>query len=264
MKKWILIGSGAIIIILIIVVFILLSNIGPIIKKAVNTYGPEFTKSEVSLRDVSVSILSAKAKLKDFYLGNPKGFKSPEAMKVGSILVDIDEKSITSDKIIIERIEVIKPEITYERTGSTDNFKTILNNVQQAAGGQKTTGEKTTKSEGEQKKVIIRDFIIKEGKVNLAMGMLSGKQISAPLPDIHLQNIGEKQGGASPAEAFKEVFAALHSKITSPAVTDTLNKGLKEIGSSLDKLGSGTMEGAKSVTEEAKSVTDKVKGIFGK
>lgn len=260
MKKWILIGGGAIILILIIVVFIGLSNIGPIIKKAVNTYGPEFTKSEVSLRDVSVSILSAKAKLKDFYLGNPKGFKSSEAMKVGSILVDIDEKSITSDKIIIEKIEVIKPEITYERAGGTDNFKAILNNVQQATGGQKTTGEKT-KSEGEQKKVIIRDFIIKEGKVNLAMGMLGGKEISAPLPDIHLKNIGEKKGGASPAEAFKEVFAALHSKITSPAVTDTLNKGLKEIGSSLDKLGSGAQEG---VQEGVKSVSDKVKGMFGK
>ena len=94
--------------------------------------------------------------------------------------------------------------------------------------------------------------------------MLGGKQISAPLPDIHLQNIGEKKGGTSPAQAFEEIFAALHSKITSPAVTDTLNKGLKEIGSSLNKLGSGTMEGAKSATEGAKSVTDKVKGLFGK
>ena len=263
MKKGIFIGGGAIIIILIIVVFLVLSNIGPIIKNAVNTYGPEFTKSKVSLKDVSVSLLSAKAKLKDFYLGNPKGFKAPDAMKVGSILVDIDEKSITSDKIIIEKIEVIKPEISYERMGGTDNFQTILNNVQQAAGGQKTTGEKP-KSEGEQKKVIIRDFIVKDGKVNLAMGMLGGKEISAPLPDIHLQNIGEKKGGASPAQAFEEIFAALHSKITSPAVTDTLNKALKEIGSSLNKLGSGSMEGAKSVTEGAKSVTDKVKGMFGK
>ena len=193
MKKWIFGGIGAIIIIVVVLVIVGVSNLGPMIKKAVNTYGPEITKTEVSLGDVGISIFSASAKLKEFYLGNPSGFKSPQAMSVKSVHVDIDEKSLTGDTIIIEKIEVVAPEITYEKKSGTDNFKTILNNVQEAVGADKTTAKKESADAGGGKKIIIKDFIVKDGKVNLAMSMLGDRSISAPLPDIHLKNIGEKR-----------------------------------------------------------------------
>ncbi len=256
MKKWILIGSGALVVIIVVVVVIGLSNLGPIIKNAVNTYGPEMTKTEVRLGDVDVSIFTAEAALKDFFLGNPKGFNAPQAMNVGSVYVNVDEKSLTGDTIIIDKIEVVRPEFTYEKKRGTDNFQTILNNIKRATG----SSEASKKQAGEKekgKKIIIKDFIVKDGKVNLSMSALGGRSISASLPDIHLKDIGKKKGGASPAEAFKEIFAALHKKITSPAVTDTLNKGLKALGSSVESVGGAAKEGAKAVT-------DKVKGLFGK
>ena len=89
-----------------IVLIVGLSNLGPIIKTAVNKYGPAITKTDLRIKDVSISLFSGEAKLKDFYLGNPKGFKSPVAMSVNAINVDVDEKSLTRDPIIINRIEV--------------------------------------------------------------------------------------------------------------------------------------------------------------
>jgi len=267
MKKWIFIGSGAVVAIIIILVVVGLSNIGPMIKKAVNTYGPEITKTEVRLEDVSLSIFSAEVKLKDFHLGNPEGFKSPQAMKVGSIYVDVDEGSLTGDTIIIDKIEVVGPQITYEKKRGTDNFMAILNNVKKVVGADKSSAKQSGK-EDEGKKLLIRNFIVKDGKVNLAMTMLGGKGISAPLPDIHLKDIGKKKGGASPAEVFKEVFAALYAKITSSAVTDTLNKGLKALGTSMKTVGDGAKKQLETVGDGAKkgaeAVSDKVKGLFGK
>ena len=73
----------------------LATNLGPMIKTAVNKYGPEITQTDVRLGAVDISIFSAEAKLKDFLLGNPKGFASPHAMKVGAINLNVDEKSIT-------------------------------------------------------------------------------------------------------------------------------------------------------------------------
>ena len=55
MKKFFLIGGVVVVIIIIVLVFGL-SNLGPIIKKAVNTYGPQITKTDVSLDDVDISI----------------------------------------------------------------------------------------------------------------------------------------------------------------------------------------------------------------
>ena len=257
MKKWILIGSGAVVVIIIVLLVVGVSNLGPIIKNAVNTHGPKMTKTEVRLGDVGISIFSAEAKLKDFYLGNPRGFKSPQAMNVGAIYVDVDEKSLAGDTIVIDKIEVVAPEITYEKIRGTDNFKTILNNVKRSVGTDKPAKKGPSGKEGEGRKIIIRNFIVRDGKINLVMAVLGGKSISASLPDIHLKDIGKKKGGASPAEAFKEIFAELHEKISSPAVNDTLNKGLKALGIGVKEVGEGAKKGIGSVT-------DKVKGLFGK
>ncbi|MBN1841533.1 MAG: hypothetical protein JW883_04515 [Deltaproteobacteria bacterium] len=266
MKKWILIGGGVVIFIIIFLV-VGISNLGPMIKSAVNTYGPRITKTEVRLADVSVSIFSGEANLKDFYLGNPKGFKSPKAISVGSIHVDVDEGSVTGETIIIDKIEVVRPEVTYEKLRGTDNFRTILNNVKSTVDPGEPS-KKQPQKEGEGKKILIRNFIVSDGKVNLAMSVLAGKTVSASLPDIHLKDIGKKKNGASPAEAFEEVFAALYENIISPAVTDTLNQGLKALGSNIGIAGDRAKKQLETAGEDAKkeveAVTDKVKGLFGK
>lgn len=268
MKKWIYIGIGAVVVVIAVIIFGL-SNLGPIIKRAVNSYGPEITKTELHVADVSVSIFSGEAKIKQFFLGNPAGFKTPSAMKVGSVLVKVNEKSLTGNPIVVDRIEVISPEITYEKKGAMDNFHTILNNITKISTSEKQSKQESGK-EGAGKKIVIRDFVVKNGKVNLALSVygLGDKQISSPLPDIHLTNIGEKKNGASPAEAFKEVFAALYGKITSPAVTDVLNKQLKSMGVNLDSLREGAMKQLEGTTgnvqEKLKDVGKTVKGVFGK
>jgi uncharacterized protein involved in outer membrane biogenesis len=264
MKKWILIGLGAIVVIAAIVVYVGLSNLGPIIKKAVNTYGPKITKTELHVADVGVSILSAEAKIEAFFLGNPKGFKSPSAMQVGSVFVNVDEKTLTGDTIIIERVEVKKPEIYYEKKGKTDNFSALLNNVKKSAASDKKSAD-TGKDEGGGKKFIINDFIITQGKVNLVMSVLGlgDKEIDVALPDIHLKDIGKKKGGASAAEVSKEIFAALHGKITSPAVTNALNQELKALGGSLDSVGKKSLKQVEEKTGKAlEDAGKKVKGLL--
>lgn len=269
MKKWILIGGGAFVVIVVIVVVVGVSNLGPIIKNAVNTFGPEITKTEVRLGDVEISLFSAEAKLKDFFLGNPEGFKSPQALSVRSIHVNVDEKSLTKDTIIIDRIEVVAPEITYEKVRGTDNFKAIQNNVNKVVSANKTA--KKSGAQGKEdggKKIIIRNFIVKDGKVNLTMSALGGKTIAANLPDIHLKDVGQKEGGVSPADAFKEIFDTLYAKINSPAVTDIFSKGLKTLTGGTKAVTEGVTKqlgtAGEGVKGGVKSATDKLKGIFGK
>jgi uncharacterized protein involved in outer membrane biogenesis len=270
MKKW-LIAAAAVVVLVVALLLFGISKIGPIIKTAVNTYGPEITRTELRLGDVGVSIFSGEATLKDFFLGNPKGFTSPQAMKVASIFVNVDEKSLASDTVIIDRIEIVRPELTYEKAGSTDNFQTIMNNVKSATGGG-TTAQKPAEGKGGGKKLLIRDLTVKEGKVNLTMAALAGKTVSAALPEIHLKDVGQSKGGASPAEAFNEVFAALHGKITSPAVAEAFNKGLKDLGVTAGALGKEASQIAGSVKEEATKAAgsaggkaaEKIKGLFGK
>jgi uncharacterized protein involved in outer membrane biogenesis len=268
MKKWILICLGLIVIIIALILFLGLSNLGPIITNAVNTYGPEITETEVRLRGADISIFSAEVDLREFYLGNPKGFESPKAVSVGSIRVNVDESTLTKDTIIIDTIQVLAPEIVYEKVGSTDNFKAILNNVKKNAKMKDEPTAETPEKGSGGKKLIIRDLIVKDGKVNLSVAMLGAeKSVSAALPDIHMTDLGKEKGGAFPAQVFERVLALLYEQITSSAVSDILNKELEAYGLNLETLKEDAEKELKALKEEKEEelkgvVKDKLKSLF--
>ena len=257
MKKWILIALSVITVIIIIFLVAGLSNLGPLIKNAVNTYGPKITKTEVRLGDVGISLLSAEVTLKDFYLGNPKGYTSPYALQVGSIYLDAQERSLTGKTIVIDKIELVRPDIVYEKGRGRDNFQKILSNMKAGGGDISSSGKQS--QEGEGKKIVINEFIIRDAEVRLAMSMTGNKDINAKatVPNIHLKDIGKEEGGLTPTAAFQQVLTALYGTITSPSVVNLLSEGIKSQGVDIEGLTGGA-------TKDLKETTNKIKGLFGK
>ena len=263
MKKLVLIGC-ALVVVVAAVVFFGLSNLGPIIKKAVNTYGPEITQTQVSLGDAGVSLFSGEAKLSAFQLGNPKGFNTPQAMTVGSIYVNVDEKSLTGNPIIIDKIEVVAPEITYERSGRDDNFNALLRNVKQRTGAGKSGGGAPKSGEAGAsggKKLLIRSVVIKDGRINLTAKVLAGKTVSAELPYIELKDVGGKKDGVRPARAMNLILAELYTQMQSPDVTAALGKGLEELGVTVKGFSVKGLDDKSK--KQVESLKGKVKGILG-
>ncbi|RMF96715.1 MAG: AsmA family protein, partial [Candidatus Schekmanbacteria bacterium] len=241
-----------------VIVFIGISNIGPIIKNAVNTYGPEITDTKVKVDDVSVSLFSGKVKLKNFLLGNPQGFTSEKAIEVEKLKVDIDENTITKDTIVIDKIEIDRPLINYEKKGNTDNFNAILSNIEKkiASKGSKEGGNHSQdeKSQTKEVKLLIRDLILKNGKVSLTMPLLRGKPIEAKLPDIHLTNIGSNGSGVTPEKAMKIIIDALIKNLKSPDITQMIDNNLKKIEKNLKSLGKGNKKGANKIKDKLQSL----------
>ncbi len=265
MKKLILIGCALVVVVVAAMVFFGISNLGPIIKQAVNTYGPKITQTEVRLGDAGVSLLSGEVKLQDFRLGNPQGFKSSQAMQVGSVYVDLDEKSLTGNPIVIDKIQVDAPEITYERAGRDDNFNALLRNVKkktssgQSGGAAKSTDQAA--DAGGDRKLLIRSLIIKDGRINLTAKVLAGQTITAELPYIELKDVGGQKEGVTPAQAFNLILAELYKQIQSPDVTAALNKGLEEMGVTVKGLSlKGIDDQSKQKVEDVKK---RVKGLLG-
>lgn len=260
-KLWFIIA--AVVVLAVVVVIFGLSNLGPLIKKAVNTQGPKITGTELRLGDVDVSLLSGQVTLQKFLLGNPKGFNSPHAVAVKSIYVDVDEKSLTGETIIIERIEVVGPDIYYEKGAGSDNFKALQRNIAKEAGG---GSSKASADSGESsKKLLIRELVIRDGQVHLAVKGLAGQEISAKLPEIKLTNVGQKKDGVSPAEAAREIFAALYGKISSPDVSGVLSKGLQDLQGGAEQIGQKAVEQVgEKAAGEVEAAKEKLKGLFNK
>ena len=241
MRKW-LIFSGAAGVIAIAAIYALLSNLGPVIRNAVNVYGPQIAKTDVRVEDVHLSLFSGDTKLKEFYLGNPKGFQSSQAMKVKSIYVRVERNSLAEETIVIDKIEVVCPEITYEKGGGSDNFKIILGNVQKSTGIGSGNGGKPAR------KVLIRDFIVRGGRVSLVRSSIGGNTITTDLPDFHFRNRSSE--GKPPSEAFGEVFGRLYQQMTEPVAKEAVTQGVRDVQS-------GTRKGVNSVTT-------RIRGFFGK
>jgi len=245
MKKTLLITAGVIAAALILAVALVVTRLDSIITKAINTYGPGMTGTEIRIDDVRVSFLSGEATVTNFVLGNPKGYRSAHAAKAASISVDLEIGSLLTDTIVVKRIEVVQPDIIYEKRGGTDNFKTISRNAEQKA---KETGLAGGQNGREKpgKKLLIREFILKGGRVTLYTPDLPSGAASATIPDMHLRNVGGD--GAEPSAVFSRILAALYDRLTMPIVVDSLNRSL--------------LEARKTAEKGTRSLTDRIKGIF--
>jgi len=258
MKKIFLIGGSAVVLGIIAMIVLAILNLGSIIKTATETYGPQITKTEVKLGSADISILSGSGSLDDFLLGNPKGFSLPNALECDTIRIKVNTDSLTSDRIIIEEIFIDGPIISYEKKGKTDNFKTILNNVNKTIASEKKTTkkEKTEQADstGSEKKIQINNFIVKNGRINLGGSMLAAfgqeKGMGIDLPDLHIKDIG-KEKDTSPAEAFAIVLKSMTGDVTGSVMQ--VGKQLQEsLGKAIDGVSSGS-----------ESIGSTIKGLFG-
>lgn len=256
-KKYIFIGGGALLVAIIGFIVMAILNLGSLIKVAVEEVGPRLTQSDVKLNSADISFLSGSGQLKGLLLGNPKGFSTPEAVKVGNIKMTVDKNSLTTNRIIIRELVILSPEITYEKKGKTDNFKALIANVNKAIASQGKASPSDKKSDkketGSQKNIQIDNLIIKDGKVNLAGGMLQSfgdKGLGIDLPAIHLKDIGKKKN-TTPAQAFALI----------------LNEMTKGIGVSVNDvaktLQDTIMKNIDSGTGAVDSVTKGIKGLLG-
>jgi hypothetical protein len=203
------------------------------ITKAINKHGPAITKTDISLGNAHFSLFSGRVELRDFTLSNPEGFKSKQAIKAESILLYTDRSAFMGNPLIIKKMEVIAPEITYEKAKGTDNFRTILNNIKSAVSPEDRSSRGLWNGK-ERKKILIKDFVLKDSRMGIVIPLMAGTTISVPLPDINIENLEMNEKGVTPKEAFKVVFTALYHKIGSAVLATVRDKGLRYFGREMD------------------------------
>ena len=213
---------------------------------AIRTYGPEITGVPVQLGSVKIKPAEGVGAIHALELGNPVSFKTPRALTVGTVSLQLDVASLTKDVVLIQEIVIEQPEVTYEYAAGGSNLEAILRNVETYVA-EKSAGQEPAKLTGKQKKLIIEHLYIKGAHAVVSAQTLNGRIISLSLPDVHLTDIGKKTGGATPAEATKQVVGALTQSATRAAAP--LNLG-------------NSGGGMESIKKGISSATDTVKGWF--
>jgi len=239
---------AVLIILLIIVVAGSLYFLGTIVKTGVEKAGPKVTKTDVKLSSAKLSVFSGSGELKNFAIANPEGYKTPEAIKVGTVSVNLQPKSVMSDKVVVHSVKVLAPEVTFEGNLGGNNLSKLLDNIKGTSDKDKQATTKEEKSS--QKKFQVDDFLITGTKVHLATSLLGDRSATLSIPEIHLTNLGQGSDGITAAQLAEKVFGEL--------VQSTLAAVTQQVGN----LGKGATDMLKGATTNAVPSLDKVtKGV---
>lgn len=247
-KKWMTIVVG-VLVLLALGAVILYFSLGSIVKAGLTTVIPKITGTNFEVGSVSLSPLSGALIITNITLRNPEGFKSGSALSVGRVSVSIDTVSLFSDEVHMRSVRIEAPELTCEVGGSETNLGTILANVKKNTKGKETRTQ--TKQEAQPGKRFVVDTLdIVNGKAAMAATALGGNAVGAPIPDIHLKEIGRKGAGVDAGQLTDEILTPM----------------LNSVSSSLGSLGNALKVQVDSLLEQdgkkGGGVLDAVKGLF--
>jgi len=171
-----------------------------IVKKGVETYGPQFTKVDVKLDSVHIGLLSGSVSVKGLAVGNPEGYTAPHSITAGLISVGVDSGTLLKNKIVVRTIRLESPEITFEGGLMKNNLTKLMDNV----SGTNTSTTAESKSAGPGKTLEVDDLRIIGAKVHVGQG---GTTVT--IPEIHLQDLGKGPEGITAKDLTKQVLSEL-------------------------------------------------------
>ncbi len=222
--------------------------LGPLVKKGVETVGPMVTRVEVKLDSARVGLLSGHGALKGLVVGNPPGYRSDAAFKLGEVSVTVEPCSVFRDKVHLKSVAILAPEITLEGGLKENNLSQIMANVQAFSGGATTNQADTT-----QRKIQLDSLVIRGAKVRADLNVPGLPALNLTLPDIELANLGQGPEGITAAELTRQLLSVITTK-TLAAVTENVARAGKAV---LEGATDAAADAAKAAAGTAsKAVTD--------
>jgi hypothetical protein len=261
MKKYIFL---AILLVITGGVYYFMTSFESIVKKVVHKYGSEVTGTDVNIDGLDISLKEGKATIKKITVANPKGYDSPYLFELAEISVKINLKSLTTDTIIIESVEVHKPVVTYEMKSLTqNNISQIQKNVSSYSSSSSSSSDTAKKEEAKKddsassKKVIINKIKIDQGQLNGVVNLevpgieKQSSNVSVKLPQIVITDLGKEGNG--------ETIVGATTKILNKILT-TASQTI--VQSNLTDLKAVAQKNMDSVVGSVKDRVDEVGGIF--
>lgn len=258
MKKMKILKWTGIVICLLFVAFFVMATLlgGIIVRSAVNKFGPMILGVPVTLEKASFSLIGGRIKLTNLHVGNPNGFITPMLIDIKELNIELKSRSLFTDTVVIHKIVVVAPHITYEKSLLGSNFSTLM---KQLEGTTKAT-EKKPASEPVKggKKVVIEQLIVTDPELDVSITTAGVHYIPVKLGRLDLKDIGKEHGGVTFADAIGIIFSVITSNIENAVL------GAGDVIESVAKvIGPGVVSAGGAVVDGASAVIKGVGGLFG-
>jgi uncharacterized protein involved in outer membrane biogenesis len=252
MGKTAKVGLGIVMLALIAIVIasiLIFKNLDGIIKQMIEKVGSDVTQTEVRVSSVEFTLTEGRGEINGITIANPQGFSKANIFSMGKVAVAVDPGSLTGDVIVISEILIDGATLSIEQAGLNTNIKQLLDNIQSKSPA---TAPEPADTSGSDVRLMLEQFTFSNTKATLTTQQWGEQSLN--IPDIQMQNIGDKQTGLTPEQLAGRMVESL-VKQTEKAVAKHLKKLAKDAAQ--DGL-------KKNLSEKDKARLDSVKSLFNK
>ena len=210
-----------------------------VLRVAIEHYAPQVLGVAVKVSGIDISAADGRGSIRGLEIGNPAGFDAPYAARVAEIGVALDPTTANAAAPVvrIRSLTVRAPVITYERGDRGTNLEALQKNIRRyidQSGG--PSDSRPAEAKRGKRKFIVERLAIEGGRVTMTNPGLRGQGIEVDLPDIHLSNVGERQGGLTASEVGNVVVGELQVRIAQRVLgnVELLRRG--GVGGAIDAL----------------------------
>lgn len=186
-----------VVIIAAIVVFLAIKNINELVKVAVETTGPQVTKTPVTLQEVNIELTQGRGQLSGLTVGNPSGFSSQHALQFGDIVLHIDTDTVTDPVLVIKEIKIAGTRLIAEQKDLVNsNLQELAKNIQsagQSGSGSQTEISQNSGSDKDAPRFMVEKLTFSDASLQLITQEWGEKTLN--IPSINLTGIGDKEQG---------------------------------------------------------------------
>jgi hypothetical protein len=232
---------------------------GSLVRAGVERGGKYALGVDTKLDSASVSPMSGHLGLHGLEIANPSGFKGPYFLRLESADMNVSTASLTKDVVEAKSFLLDGIDLYLERANGKTNYGELLDSLKKLESKDKKKPAKGEPEEGG-KKFVIRDVRLTNLRVrsDFLPELGSVAKVAVTIPEIHLEDVGNAEGGASVSEVISELLQAVLAAVVKAGgsilptdlvkdVTvglgslggDALEKLGKGIGGALDGLGKG-------------------------
>lgn len=220
MKKFLI----ALILILGIGGVLVFTQLGPIVETGLETAGPETLHVGVDVGNVEISPLSGNVSVTDLSIGQPDGFGEGPLVELGEFKMQLEPRSLMSNHIIINTVEIVSPLLDVRRLEGKTNFEALQEGMSipgAAAGGASAGGEEVT--------LTIKNMAVKAPRIKAKTDGFISIDEDIELADFTLTDLGTDEKGMSPSEIARHVMDTLQPQITKALVTAGASSKIQDI-----------------------------------
>jgi hypothetical protein len=262
MKK-VLVTVLTAILIVVVVVAVLVNIFGDrALKVGIETAATKILGVGVTVKEVSLSLLSGTLDLNGLVISNPPGYEHPNLLELGNVHVDVGVRSLLSDTVNIEDITLDGVVVVIEQKGLTNNLNVVLASL--PTGVKKE--EKPAGQEAPGKNLQIANLEVSNVKVKVKLLPIPGRAdtVQLNLAPIRMTNLGSSEK-MDIAKLTGKILTAIAKGVAQEGADLLPTELVGPIKSTLTKQGAVVVETGKKVLEESKDlgkdVLEKGKGI---